>query len=78
MICHGKVLSQYGDIYDWSMLISLLLIISVSVLIVDLPILAQIFSAVMQAYAIYFTLLFSHLADAFIQSDLQIRKSNKL
>ncbi len=24
----------------------------------------------------YFTLLFSHLADAFIQSDLQIRKSN--
>ncbi len=23
---------------------------------------------------IYFTLLFSHLADAFIQSDLQIRK----
>ncbi len=24
-----------------------------------------------------FTLLFSHLADAFIQSDLQIRKSNK-
>ncbi len=26
----------------------------------------------------FFTLLFSHLADAFIQSDLQIRKSNKL
>ncbi len=25
---------------------------------------------------ITFTLLFSHLADAFIQSDLQIRKSN--
>ncbi len=25
---------------------------------------------------VYFTLLFSHLADAFIQSDLQIRKSN--
>ncbi len=25
---------------------------------------------------LYFTLLFSHLADAFIQSDLQIRKSN--
>ncbi len=24
----------------------------------------------------YITLLFSHLADAFIQSDLQIRKSN--
>ncbi len=24
----------------------------------------------------FFTLLFSHLADAFIQSDLQIRKSN--
>ncbi len=24
----------------------------------------------------YFTLLFSHLADAFIQSNLQIRKSN--
>ncbi len=26
--------------------------------------------------AYIFTLLFSHLADAFIQSDLQIRKSN--
>ncbi len=24
---------------------------------------------------LYFTLLFSHLADAFVQSDLQIRKS---
>ncbi len=27
-------------------------------------------------HTFYFTLLFSHLADAFIQSDLQIRKSN--
>ncbi len=25
---------------------------------------------------LYFTFIFSHLADAFIQSDLQIRKSN--
>ncbi len=27
-------------------------------------------------FTLLFTLLFSHLADAFIQSDLQIRKSN--
>ncbi len=30
----------------------------------------------MAHYITYITLLFSHLADAFIQSDLQIRKSN--
>ncbi len=28
------------------------------------------------SYFTYFTFTFSHLADAFIQSDLQIRKSN--
>ncbi len=28
-------------------------------------------------FRIYFTLLFSHLADAFIQSDLQLRKITK-
>ncbi len=35
-------------------------------------------AAVWMSRVIYFTLLFSHLADAFIQSDLQLRKSNKL
>lgn len=66
MICHGKVLSHYGDIYDWSMIISLLLIISVSLLMVDLPISAQIFSAVMQAYAISLIIKFTFIANIMI------------